>query len=136
MRHLVKLCVGVSDVAYLFERAEALRAADKHLVIHTRQMPKAADELLAGGSLYWVVKGQILVRQPIVALTAVGTKDAPLCEIALAPDIVLTRPQPRRPFQGWRYLSSEDAPPDLESFTAGEGLPQDLEAQLRDLGAW
>ena len=100
----------------------------------TRQTPKRAPELLDGGSLYWVIKGVILVRQPIVKIVTLESGVQP-CRIDLAPELILTVPQPRRPFQGWRYLDAKDTPPDLPT---GEGaeMPQDLAKQLREIGAW
>ena len=132
--HLIKLCVGIESVDEL--RAwRAQRAAQGFApIVPTRQTPKRAAEVLEGGSLYWVIKGVILVRQPIVGITTLDSGPQP-CRIDLAPQLVLTAPQPRRPFQGWRYLSAADAPPDLPT---GEGaeMPQDLARQLREIGAW
>ncbi len=129
--HIIKLCVGVSEVGELSEWVRKRRP-----VVFTRMTPKRADEVLDGGSLYWVVKGQILVRHPIIRIETIeesGKKSR--CEIELSKDVVLTVPQPRRPFQGWRYLRAEDAPPDLSA--GGEAaVPSDLAAQLRSLGAW
>ena len=130
--HMIKLVVGVDEVA---ELAAWIRQQGNRSVVHTRQTPKRADELLAGGSIYRVIKGQILVRQPILAIETLGVKGMTRCEITLDPRLILTAPQPRRAFQGWRYFAESDAPPDLE--TAGEGsMPADLAAQLRTLGAW
>ena len=100
----------------------------------TRHTPKRAAELLAGGSLFWVIKGAIMVRQSIVAIETLDSGTQP-CRIELAPELVVTAPQPRRPFQGWRYLPAADAPPDLSN-AGGEGVPLDLARQLRELGAW
>lgn len=129
--HLIKLCVGCDDVADL----EAHIRSHGKSVCHTRQTPKQADKLLEGGSLYRVIKGQILCRQHITAVETFGVQGMTHCEITLDPRLILTAPQPRRAFQGWRYFADEDAPPDLEM--AGEGaVPPDLAAQLRTLGAW
>jgi hypothetical protein len=129
--HMIKLVVGVDEVADL---AAYIRDQGRS-VVHTRQTPKRAEELLQGGSIYRVIKGQILVRQTILGIETLGVKGMTRCEIELDTHMVLTAPQPRRAFQGWRYFTEEDAPPDLE--TAGEGaMPADLAAQLRSLGAW
>jgi len=128
--HLIKLCVGVSEVGELAEWVKTRRP-----IVHTRMTPKRVDELMDGGSLYWVVKGQILVRHPIIGVTTIVENNRSRCEIEVGRSAVLTAPQPRRPFQGWRYLETGDAPPDLP--TGGdEAIPGDLAAQLRTLGAW
>jgi hypothetical protein len=130
--HMIKLVVGVDDVA---ELADYIRAQGNRSVVHTRQTPRRAEELLAGGSIYRVIKGQIQVRQPIHAIETLGVTGMTRCEIHLDPVMILTAPQPRRAFQGWRYFMEEDAPPDLEA--SGDGaMPADLAAQLRSLGAW
>jgi len=130
--HLIKLCVGIDSVADL--RAwRAHRAAQGHRsVCPTRQTPKRAAELLDGGSLYWVIK--VLVRQAIDEIVTEEGGPQP-CRIYLQPDLIETAPQPRRAFQGWRYLEAKDAPPDL-AVGGDEAVPQDLAKQLRELGAW
>jgi len=129
--HLIKLCVGVDEVGELAQWC----AKERRTVVHTRQTPKRAAEILEGGSLFWVIKGQILVRQQIIGIETVGAKGLTRCEIELSRSPVPTAPQPRRPFQGWRYLTVADAPPDLPT-GEGEEIPGDLAMQLRSLGAW
>lgn len=132
--HLIKLCVGIDSVEEL--RAwRAQRAAQGHRsVVPTRQTPKRAVELLEGGSLYWVIKGQVLVRQKIEEVVTLEEGTQP-CRIYLEPALIETAPQPRRAFQGWRYFEDKDIPPDL-AVTGDEAVPQDLARQLRELGAW
>ena len=129
--HMIKLCVGVGDVGDLRDWC----AGGRRAIVHTRQTPKRAEEILDGGSLYWVIKGQILVRQPILAIETLGSQGRTRCEIELVRTPLLTEPQPRRAFQGWRYLTAEDAPPDLSADAEG-AIPADLAVQLRTLGAW
>ena len=132
--HLIKLCVGCDSVEELRAwRAERDRRGVPPIV-PTRQTPKRAAELLEGGSLYWVIKGVILVRQPIVKIVTLESGVQP-CRIDLAPELILTVPQPRRPFQGWRYLDAKDTPPDLP-IDEGAETPQELARQLREIGAW
>jgi len=134
--HLIKLCVGVDTPEQLCAW-RAQRAALGHPpVVPTRQTPKRAAEILDGGSLFWVIKGQILMRQTVLAIETVGEGAASRCEILLAADLVRTAPQPRRPFQGWRYLTPEEAPPDLTAGADGQAMPQDLAQRLREIGAW
>jgi hypothetical protein len=141
--HLIKLCVGAASVddlaAWQTARLAQLRRKDAAARIShaTFQTPKRAEELLDGGSLYWVVKGVIQVRQRIVGL-ADGTRDdgKPCCLIELDEALVAVSPTPRRAFQGWRYLSADDAPGDLGK-GAGRGIeamPERLRRQLAELG--
>lgn len=129
--HLIKLCVGVARVETLERRA----AKGGSLVVRTRMTPKRAAELEDGGSLYWVIKGSIACRRPILDISTQGEGKASMCHIKLSPELIRTAPQARRPFQGWRYLEPKDAPPDLTTLDAGD-LPEDLARQLREMGAW
>jgi hypothetical protein len=140
--HLLKLCVGAACVEDLVdwqaERGRAAAAAGQEgLPVHvTRMWPKREAELLAGGSLYWVFKGLVLCRQRILGLAPRdGTDGVARCAITLDPVAVRVRPQPRRPFQGWRYLRAEDAPPDLDpTAEVAESLPPRLVAELTEIG--
>ena len=129
--HMIKLCVGVSEV----ETLEANAARSDWRIVHTRMTPKRAAEIEDGGSLYWVMKGSVTCRQRILEITAVGEGKASRCEIKLDSTVIRTAPLARRPFQGWRYLEPKDAPPDLSSLDAGD-MPEDLAKQLREMGAW
>jgi hypothetical protein len=140
--HILKLSVGIDDVEHLAsvqKRRLALkrRAGEPADLLHvTRSFPRRADEVLDGGSIYWVIRGVIRVRQKIVDLRdAVNEAGKPACAIVLDPELVQTRRRTFRAFQGWRYLKPEDAPPDL---TAGEPdteeLPDDMAVELRELG--
>jgi hypothetical protein len=138
--HLLKLCVGADGVEDLVdwqaERiAEALAAGQDVRPAHvTRMWPRREAELLDGGSLYWVFKGLVLARQRILGLEPRrGADGIERCAIRLGSDVVRTHPQPRRPFQGWRYLRDEDAPRDLMSRGAA-GLPPGLAAGLGRVG--
>ncbi|GLK75351.1 lysophospholipase [Methylopila jiangsuensis] len=140
--HLQKLCVGCDSLDELRgwqeERLEGKRRrgeAPEHVHV-TRVAPKRTAELLDGGSLYWVIKGAIQARQPLLDLRVQrGDDGIERCAIILAPELIPVRPQPRRPFQGWRYLPGADAPPDLaDDAQAAPGLPQALAQELRALG--
>jgi hypothetical protein len=139
--HLLKLCVGCEAVEDLISwqahRIAEHRAAgeDPRPVHVTRMWPKRQDELTAGGSLYWVFKGLVLGRQRILGLEPRDTGDGiTRCAIRLDPEVVRTTPQPRRPFQGWRYLRPEDAPRDLVAGGALPDLPHRMLAELATLG--
>ena len=129
--HMIKLCVGVARVETLERRA----SKGEWLTVHTRMTPKRATELEDGGSLFWVMKGSVVCRMPILDISTKGEGKAGMCHIKLSPEVIRTAPQARRPFQGWRYLELKDAPPDLSSMDAGE-LPADFARQLREMGAW
>lgn len=158
--NLVKLSVGSDSVASLAawqrqlmadRRADGLPANPVHI---TRQTPKRAEELLDGGSMYWVIKGQIAARQTIAGLEGVIGRDGlARCCIVLAPSLVATQLMPRKAFQGWRYLSVADAPADLSPIGANrragartlpdhqpealsEPLPEPLRRELMAIGAW
>jgi len=140
--HLVKLCVGIGAVAelaaYQQRRAEIQTAAGQEILQRhvTRMWPRRDSELLAGGSLYWVIKGHILARQTIQRLDEViGEDGIRRCGIVLDPQIVLTSALPRRPFQGWRYLADPDAPADCGIYDADQPeMPHALQAGLAALG--
>ncbi|MBD3834994.1 DUF1489 family protein [Brevundimonas bullata] len=129
--HMIKLCVGVTEV----ETLEANAARSDWRIVHTRMTPKRAAEIEDGGSLYWVMKGSVTCRQRILDITTVGEGKASRCEIKLDSQVIRTAPLARRPFQGWRYLDPKDAPPDL-SVAEATDLPDDLARELRELGAW
>ncbi|WP_440957255.1 DUF1489 family protein [Oceanicaulis sp. LC35] len=133
--HLVKLCVGVDSVEQL---QGWLDRHDGQPTVHTTRMtPKRKDEILAGGSLYWVIKRVIQVRQPILDLEEfTDSEGIKRCNIWLENTLVRTAPSPRRAFQGWRYLKAEDAPSDLTEHAGGEDLPDELRRKLIELGAW
>ncbi len=134
--HLIKLCVGCDTVEELLAwRAEARRPGEPW-ILRTRQTPKRAAELIDGGSLFRVYKGFILSRQRILAVASLGEGAARRCQITLEEDVILTAPTPRRPFQGWRYLPPDDAPPDLQLAGGEAAMPPDLARRLREIGAW
>jgi hypothetical protein len=128
---MIKLCVGVAKVETLERRA----AKGDWLTVNTRMTPKRAAELEDGGSLFWVMKGSVVCRMPIVDVSTKGEGKTSHCLIKLSPEVIRTAPQARRPFQGWRYLEPKDAPMDLSTLDAGE-VPPELAKQLREMGAW
>jgi hypothetical protein len=146
--HLIKLCVGVSDVLQLVQEHERLakKAGRRNKPVEdqhwTRMRPKRADEVLDGGSLFWVIRGIVRVRHRILRLDDVTDADGQqYCALVYDPKVILVEPRPRRAFQGWRYLEAEDAPPDLPNQrqalanAAAEGdMPQAMLSELRALG--
>jgi hypothetical protein len=138
--HLLKLCVGVDNVQELrdwqVEMLEQRRRAGRPVEHRhrTMQMPRRRDEILDGGSLYWVIKGFILVRQRVLDLRPdVKDDGTACCGIVLDPELVTTRAQARRPFQGWRYLTPADAPRDRGRFQNEDDISGAMRADLREL---
>ena len=132
--HLVKLCVGVDEVPELADWQRRRRREKKRVYHVTRMMPRRAAEILAGGSIYWVIRGLILVRQRIIAIEPfVDDDEIERCKLVFDPALVAVQPQPRRAFQGWRYLDGDDAPVDIKG-SADAALPAKLRAELAALG--
>jgi hypothetical protein len=128
--HMIKLCVGCDSVADLedwierkLKEKKRRRQPSEH--IHTtRMMPKRAEELTAGGSLYWVIRGQVSCREGIRR-----------CQVVLDGKLVLVEPRPFRAFQGWRYYQVKDVPRDLSRAAPGLArMPEPLRRELRELG--
>lgn len=140
--HLVKLSVGAESVKDLegwikarVKHAAANGQPRRHVHV-TRMTPKREEELLDGGSIYWVIKGQIAARARLMAIEPFRDKDGVArCRLVMEPKLIPVVPRPMRPFQGWRYLKPADAPPDLGK--RGDGLvdmPEEMRRELRDLG--
>jgi hypothetical protein len=142
MLHLIKLSVGcdcVSDLAdWIAEKLKEKRkrGLPAEHVHTTRMVPKRVPELLDGGSLYWVIRGEVLCRQRLRRVEPFRDADGiGRCRLVLEPDLVLTRPRPYRAFQGWRYLAPRDAPNDLERAAPGTSdMPETMRRELRELG--
>ena len=136
--HLLKLCVGAESVDDLLEwhrtHPSPFPTGERRHV--TRMWPKREAEVLNGGSLYWVVKGVILCRQRILRLDEVDRGDGiRRCGIVMDPDVIRTEAAARRPFQGWRYLSPEDAPRDLpKGRETDSALPEEMALALAEIG--
>ena len=98
--------------------------------------PKRAEDLLAGGSIYWVFRGTMLARQRLLGLEErIGADGITRCALILDRELVRVAALPRRPFQGWRYLQPKDAPPDLPPGRASEEpLPPELVRELTEMG--
>ena len=136
--NLIKLCVGAEKVEDLLNWQASPRAKGPDgLPWHvTRMWPKRAEEVLDGGSLYWVFKGLVLCRQPILRLEEVDRGDGVRrCGIVLAPEVTRVAATPKRPFQGWRYLPASDAPVDMTPGRSDEDpLPPSLQSALAEIG--
>ena len=135
--HLLKLAVGIEHLDQLKARQSRFANGKNNFRHRTKMFPKRSEEILDGGSMYWVIKRLVMVRQPILALHREADEEGRrYCFIELAPDLIAVEPQRKRPFQGWRYLKAEDAPPDLADGTGfiDPDMPPDMRAELGRIG--
>jgi len=138
--HLIKLCVGCESVRdledWIIEKRRRTRGKKTEHIHVTRMVPTRAAELLAGGSLYWVIRGAIACRQRILDIRPFVDKEGiRRCKLVLEPKVVPVLPRPRGPFQGWRYFAAGETPPDLNKHGRGlVRLPEELRRELRELG--
>jgi hypothetical protein len=140
--HLIKLCVGADSVRDLEDwikqklREKRKRGEKPEHIHRTRMVPKRADELIDGGSLYWVIRGEIMCRQRILDVRPFRDKDGiGRCGLVLDRKVVLVASRPYRAFQGWRYLDPADVPRDLDKAAPGAAaMPEKLRRELRELG--
>jgi hypothetical protein len=140
--HLIKLCVGCDSVEdlkdWIKQKLKARNGAPRKRERNhtTRMVPKRGDEIVGGGSLFWVIRGQIMCRERILDIRPfVDKAGIGRCHIVLDCKPVLVEPRPYRAFQGWRYLSSADAPRDLDRAAPGaKDMPEALRRELRDMG--
>ena len=136
--NLIKLSVGTESVEQLedWQRRRSKQVEDGQYYHVTRMWPKREAEVLDGGSIYWVIKGEVQARQRVTAFRErIGQDGIRRCAIMLDPTIVRVTPSLKRPFQGWRYLEQKDAPMDLPAGRSGEAaLPDDLNRALAEIG--
>jgi len=141
--HLIKLCVGCDSVkdlkGWVTERIQAAKkkGLPPHHIHVTRMTPKRIEELLAGGSLYWVIRGEIAAREKLIAIEPFRDRDGiGRCRLVMQPKVISVSPRPMRAFQGWRYFEADGAPPDLAKSAASAiaAMPEPMRRELRDLG--
>ncbi len=135
--HLIKLCVGADSVADLEAWIKQKTKGGKKDHVHTtRMVPKRAEELSDGGSLFWVIRGQVTCRERILDIRPFTDKDGiGRCRIVMDGKVVLVEPRPRAAFQGWRYLEAKEAPRDLARAAPGAArMPEAMRRELRELG--
>ncbi len=139
--NLIKLCVGCESVEDLEGwialrlREKAARGEPAEQFHTTRMVPKRVEELTDGGSLYWVIKGTVQCRQRILDIRPFRDGEGiSRCHLVLEPKVVRTQYQPRRAFQGWRYLDAKEAPADLGTDSSSAEMPAELRRELAELG--
>lgn len=140
--HLIKLSVGATSVKdlkdWIAERVRQAKAKGqpgRHVHV-TRMAPKREEELLDGGSIYWVIKGEIAAREKLLGIEPFRDSEGiGRCRLIMEPKLIPVSPRPMRPFQGWRYLNAKDAPPDLGKAAEGvAAMPEPMRRELRELG--
>ena len=136
--NLVKVCVGISSVANLIERQQSRIDSGQYKTPEhiTRMHPRRTNELLNGGSIYWIINGFIKARQSILALESrKGLDGIYRCAIVMNQKIVRTQQMRRRPFQGWRYLPPENSPADInDTLINGDTLPIEIAIEIDKIG--
>jgi hypothetical protein len=138
--NILKLCVGAESIEHLEDYINArYQRGGQYLLkgkaFHTtRMVPKRIDEILAG-SLYWVIKGNVQCRQKLAGIEPfTDNQGIGRCHLLLEREVIKTQWQPRRAFQGWRYLTESDAPHDLSKGEISADMPAHLRAELASLG--
>jgi len=134
--HLKKLSVGSTSIDSLREWHKEVLARRGRIIHVTRSFPRRAEEILPGGSIYWVIKGKMCARQLIEEFIEVEREDGGVsCGIVMKPGLIPVFEKRHRPFQGWRYLEEKDVPLDLPTDAEGEDtMPMEMAEELRDLG--
>ena len=138
--NLLRMAVRIQSISQLKEIQTERRALTdgKRLHSFTRNMPRRTDELIDGGSIYWVVKRLIRVRQKIIGIEKMTNEEGKkFCAIELDPSHILLEPRSQKPFQGWRYLKTEESPadaPDGGVANFGLDMPSEMMVELKELG--
>lgn len=137
--HIVKLAVGIEDIAHLEQQQKARMKRDNALVHITRNKPVKSDEILDGGSIFWIIKKFVRARQQIISIeTGVDSKGRLSCFFVLDTKLIKTELREFRAFQGWRYFKDEEIPPDLNKIEmfdkTNEELPFEMQVELKALG--
>jgi hypothetical protein len=136
--HLKKIAVGIETIERLRIRQEMLLSTYGKIIHTTRNMPRQKEQLIKTGSIFWIIKRNVLVRQKILDIISVIRDDGSNgCEIELDKYLVRVIPTPMKPFQGWRYFMADDIPPDLNlSNFEDEELPEKINSELIKLGLY
>ena len=128
--HLTKVAFGCDSTEFLRERIAA-RREQGHFHLTTRYLPKRHSEIV-GGSLFWIIKHQLIGRTPILGF---GEAEQGRVSIHLDPRLILVQARPKRAHHGWRYLEDQHAPVDLGDAGGGVAeLPPELAGKLAGMG--
>ena len=140
--NLLRVAAGVKNIDHLHEVIECHAFMHERLghvmPLTTRNRPKRQSELLDDGSVYWIIKNMILARAKFLGFEEVQDEDGrSYITMFVSTDIVLTEPRQKRGFQGWRYLTVEDAPKDLDKsnkLKPDQDMPMEMVKELQSLG--
>ena len=124
--HITKVAVGCGDADYLRDRM-AERDEGGTAFIFTRYRPTRHPEILDGGSIFWIIKHRLVARQTILGFEEID--DGRRWIVRLDARVVPVLARFKRAHQGWRYLTSDDAPAD---FAGEEGDLADMPVAMRD----
>ena len=131
--HLKKLAVGISSIENLKDRQSFIFDTYGEIINFTRNKPKRVDELIEGGSLYWIINRKVFVRQKILEIKSFVLEDGKKSAgIVLQNKLIRVRPVSMKPFQGWRYYENEDVPPDITD----DGFNDEFNNELNKLGLY
>lgn len=140
--NMIKTAAGLQEIDQLIARQAVNKMkykGQKAVYAYTRYAPKRADEIIqSGGSIYWILKNRIQVRQKILGFEIVeqeGERD--WCMIVVEPELYQTVAVQRRAIQGWRYLEEKDVPKDRGLYVPGsaaEEMPEEMAEELKKLG--
>jgi hypothetical protein len=134
--------VGVDSIHHLHD----IQSSYRHIVhqkqdcafLTTRRTPTRVNDLINGGSVYWIIKRQICARQIIVDIqTLKDEEDKNYCVILMDKKLILTQPLNHRHIQGWRYLPPEKAPTDIGTFDPSiieDDMDPDMAKDLAEAG--
>ena len=136
--HLKKIAVGIESIDRLKIRQSMISETYGKIVHSTRNMPKQKEELIKTGSMFWIIKRYVLVRQKILNIVSVIRDDgSKACEIELDKNLIKVIPTKMKPFQGWRYYLEKDIPQDLNlNDHEDEEIPEQIRSELIELGLY
>ncbi len=144
--NLIRTAVGIGSLAELAEVQEHFRTMTsaegrKAVIVTTRNKPTRENDLLNGGSVYWIIRNVIRARQAVIDIQVAQDEEGRnFCQIFLDPTIMLVHPVDHRAIQGWRYLPPERAPADAGRYDASadtgesDNIPPEMESELKALG--
>ena len=139
--HLLRMAVQVESIAHLKQiQADRLHKqlaqGEAGLYTYSRNIPKRADDLIDGGSIFWVIKRYIRVRQRILGIERHTNEEGrPYCAFQIEAEPIKVVPRRQKAFQGWRYLKPEDVPSDIGvSRSQATDMPTEMANELRELG--
>ena len=134
MINLKKLAVGIRSISDLKKIQSLKLQKNNEIFVKTRNKPARKSEILDGGSIYWIINNKFSIRQLVIDIReGVSEQGNKFCLIILDKNIIDVEKKLQRPFQGWRYLKSYDAPKDI-NLSLDNNIPEDLSNHLLEFG--